>query len=179
MCMSNIRGEFRGQFVEKVTMSVFCPTRARLLQRVLCLLLCVCSWEGPVPILHTHESLRLSGLLNQHLLAHHSTSVSVDPAGVHWHFVLVRDIYGNFSPHGKSEADDSDVAVFACVCAGFQTSKGLASVESVSTTVVMDTSGSCSGSPCCRPLAMIVPGSFLVTRMQGVSMQQITMAYIV
>lgn len=177
--MSDIRCEFRLQFVEKMTMSVFSSTRARLLQRVLCLLLCVCSWEGPVPILHTHESLRLLGLLSQHLTSHHGPSVSVDSSGVHWHFALVRDIYGNCSPNGEPETDGSDVAVFACVCAGLQTGQMQAVVASVPSTFVPDAGGLCSGTSYCRPLLMSVARSFLVTRIQGGTMQQITMAYVV
>ncbi len=177
--MSDIRCEFWLQFVEKITMSVLSPIRARLLQRVLCLLLCVCSWEGPVPILHTHESLRLLGLLNQHLSSHHCTSVSVDIWGIHWHFVPVRDIYGAFGPNGEPEADSSDVACFACVCAGLQTSQMQAIVASVPSAFVMAAGGQCSGTAHRRALLMSVARSFLVTRIQGVSMQKITMACVV
>jgi hypothetical protein len=167
------------QISETMTMSVFSSIRAKLLQRVLCLLLCVCAWDGPVPILHTHDSLRVIGLLNQHLSSHHCTSVSVHSFGLHWHFAPIRDIYGSGLPNSKSESDGSDIAVFACVCAGLHSSQIQTSMFSAPSMVVMDLEGRRSGTAFRRPSLISGPRSFLVTRLQGVSMQQITLAYVV
>lgn len=160
-------------------MSAFSFIRARLLQRVLCLLLCVCSWGGPVPILHSHESLRLMGRLDQHLSVYHRSSLSLDSTGLHWHFASLRDIYGNDGPNGKSEADGSDIAVFACVTAGLRASRMPPAVASGLVNSLMDARLSFSGTPSGRATADNGPRSFLVTRLQSVSMQQITMAYVV
>jgi hypothetical protein len=103
----------------------------------------------------------------------------VDASGIHWHFAPVRDIYGTFGLNGEPEADGSDVACFACVSAGMQTSQMQAVVASVPSAFVMDAGGLCSGTAYRRPLSMSVARSFLVTRIQGVSMQQITMACVV
>jgi hypothetical protein len=103
----------------------------------------------------------------------------VDASGIHWHFAPVRDIYGTFGPNGEDEADGWDVACFACVCAGLQPGQIQAFVPPVPSAFVMDAGGRWSGTAHRRPLLLSVARSFLVTRIQGVSMQQITMACVV
>jgi hypothetical protein len=43
----------------------------RTFQQVLCLLICVCAWRGPVPVLHDHDAVKSSELQTRHAQAFH------------------------------------------------------------------------------------------------------------
>ena len=98
-------------------MTYFSTNQAKLLQRLMCLLLCVCSWNCPIPLLHNHESLRLSGLLPQHLSCFHRVCKGTESSGLHWHFATIRDIYGEGDTSQNVPADRVDEALLACAAA--------------------------------------------------------------
>lgn len=99
-------------------MTLFSSNQANVLQRLMCLLLCVCSWNGPMPLLHNHESLRLSGLLPQHLSCFHRACKGTESSGLHWHFASVRDIYGEGDTLPNAPSECIDEALFACATVG-------------------------------------------------------------
>ena len=102
-------------------MTLFSVNQANVLQRLMCLLLCVCSWNGPIPLLHNHETLRLSGQLPQHLQCFHRTCGSAETCGVHWHFASVRDIDGQGDVPSEDPSRRVDEALFACAGTGTRT----------------------------------------------------------
>jgi hypothetical protein len=60
--------------------------------RLICLLLCVTVWNGPVPVLHSHEVYSDTSSLQVHIDEFHSgvkCSVSSEP---HWHLVFVDEL---------------------------------------------------------------------------------------
>ncbi|MEZ6061771.1 MAG: hypothetical protein R3C19_15595 [Planctomycetaceae bacterium] len=58
-------------------------------QRLLCLLLCVCAWRGPVPIVHHHESLRNSAVrYARHIAAFHECPEDGCDNKWHWHLAM-------------------------------------------------------------------------------------------
>lgn len=61
--------------------------------RFICLLLCVTVWNGPVPVLHSHEVYSDQSSLQVHIDEFHSgvkCSVSSEP---HWHLVFVDELF--------------------------------------------------------------------------------------
>lgn len=66
-------------------------------QRLLCGLLCVCSWRGPVPVAHHHDQLSSrQDMQRSHVAVFHAAAaapgeaqaVQADLNEWHWHFVL-------------------------------------------------------------------------------------------
>jgi len=62
---------------------------------LLCLLLCVISWNGPLPLLHVHEAYSDGSALRQHLNKFHSGSDLKVLPGVHWHFAYMDELRGD------------------------------------------------------------------------------------
>ncbi len=64
------------------------------MQRLICLLVCMCAWRGPVPVLHQHDLLQAdSENLARHMERFHSCLPGCAEAqwagnDWHWHFAL-------------------------------------------------------------------------------------------
>jgi hypothetical protein len=54
--------------------------------RLLCLLLCLATWRGPLPWIHEHEDNPTTTALAGHLAAYHAGSH--DHHGWHWHVLM-------------------------------------------------------------------------------------------
>lgn len=108
-------------------MSVIGRFSSRTAQQVLCLLLCVCTWRGPVPVLHNHASLPDAAHRQQHsLTCHVAVEASAVPPGEtdwHWHFALWSDIGGTRGCDAEQLTAEADGFVWtSCVrLAGTQT----------------------------------------------------------
>ena len=87
----------------------------RTFQQVICLLVCVCAWRGPVPVLHDHQALTNSALQDRHARAFHVGQPVDELTGLHWHFGFPEDVTGEKCPV-RDEAT-SDLSLFACASA--------------------------------------------------------------
>ncbi len=87
----------------------------RTLQQVVCLLICVCAWRGPVPVLHDHDALTDSGLQERHAQAFHDGQPIDEIVGLHWHLAFPEDLTGDQCPV-RDEAT-SELSLFACASA--------------------------------------------------------------
>jgi len=87
----------------------------RTLQQVICLLICVCAWRGPVPVLHDHHALTDSGLQERHAQAFHDGQPIDEIVGLHWHLAFPEDLTGDQCPV-RDEAT-SELPLFACASA--------------------------------------------------------------
>lgn len=58
-------------------------------------LLCLCVWRGPVPIIHEHAldlpSLSNNSQLAVHAIAHHADELGTESGGLHLHFILLSE----------------------------------------------------------------------------------------
>ena len=91
----------------------------RSLQQVLCLLICVCAWRGPVPVLHDHDAVRGSELQIRHAQAFHNGQRVDEIIGLHWHLGFPEDITGEKCPPRDEAAPElslfaSTAAVSSC-----------------------------------------------------------------
>lgn len=81
-------GHLGGRFM----LSHACCDRGALRQ-MLCLLLCACSWRGPVPVMHHHDQMPSQPAVQQsHLAVFHSDADDTGSADWHWHFVLPQSL---------------------------------------------------------------------------------------
>lgn len=87
----------------------------RTLQQVICLLVCVCAWRGPVPVLHDHHALTDEGLQDRHAKAFHVGQPIEEIVGLHWHLAFPEDVTGEKCPL-RDEAT-SELSLFACASA--------------------------------------------------------------
>ncbi len=88
----------------------------KTLQQVVCLLICVCAWRGPVPVLHDHHALTTdSALQNRHSRAFHDGRQIDEIVGLHWHLAFPEDVTGDQYPV-RDEAT-SELPLFACASA--------------------------------------------------------------
>ena len=87
----------------------------RTLQQVLCLLICVCAWRGPVPVLHDHDAVRGSELQTRHAQAFHNGQRVDEIVGLHWHLGFPEDVTGEKCP-ARDEAVP-ELTLFACATA--------------------------------------------------------------
>ncbi len=87
----------------------------RTLQQVLCLLICVCAWRGPVPVLHDHDAVRGSELQTRHAQAFHNGQRVDEIVGLHWHLGFPEDVTGEKCP-ARDEAVPEQT-LFACATA--------------------------------------------------------------
>ncbi len=55
----------------------------RTLQQVVCLLICVCAWRGPVPVLHDHHAMTDLELQNRHTQTFHHGQELDEITGLH------------------------------------------------------------------------------------------------
>lgn len=87
------------------------PTQRGVLQQVMCLLLCLAAWRGPMPVMHDHASASDSGHLQEHCQNFHG-NCQADCCGLHFHFAMPRDVYGDSCP----DSDDTipEITTFAC-----------------------------------------------------------------
>ena len=96
-------------------------------RRLLCLLLALCLWRGPLPLCHLHadsaESTGLAGpSLTWHLQWFHPGTLSGSESfGWHWHFVLPGDADGD----GQRDAESADLL------SGLRSAPGLTPTESL------------------------------------------------
>jgi len=70
------------------------------------MLLCVLSWDGPLPVIHHHGGLN-SDWLREHLKTVHADSTT-DELGFHWHLMRLRDLGSSHS--GNDSANPADAA---------------------------------------------------------------------
>ncbi len=87
----------------------------RTFQQVLCLLICVCAWRGPVPVLHDHDAVKSSELQTRHAQAFHGGQPINEINGLHWHLGFPEDITGENCP-ARDEATP-ELPLFACTTA--------------------------------------------------------------
>ena len=87
----------------------------RTLQRVVCLLICVCAWRGPVPVLHDHHAMTNSELQHRHSRAFHDGQQIDEIAGLHWHLAFPEDVAGDQCP--VQDEATSELPLFACASA--------------------------------------------------------------
>ncbi len=84
----------------------------RTFQQVLCLVICVCAWRGPVPVLHDHDAVKSSELQTRHAQAFHNGQRIDETVGLHWHLGFPEDITGEKFP-ARDEATP-ETSLFAC-----------------------------------------------------------------
>ena len=87
----------------------------RTLQQVFCLLICVCAWRGPVPVLHDHDAVRGSELQTRHAQAFHNGQRVDEISGLHWHLGFPEDVTGEKCPTRDEVAPE--LPLFACAAA--------------------------------------------------------------
>lgn len=87
----------------------------RSLQQIICLLVCVCAWRGPVPMVHDHESRANSQFQHEHSAVFHEGREFAEIVGMHWHLAFPVDITGEQSP-ARDEASP-ELPLFACASA--------------------------------------------------------------
>ncbi|MFO0979478.1 MAG: hypothetical protein U0996_23940 [Planctomycetaceae bacterium] len=88
-----------------------------ILHQVMCLLVCIAAWRGPMPVLHDHASAASSGQLQEHCQNFHGNG-SADCCGLHFHFALPRDVYGDSCP--DSDKTIPEITTFACAAGSCQ-----------------------------------------------------------
>jgi len=84
----------------------------RTFQQVLCLLICVCAWRGPVPVLHDHDDVRSSELQIRHAETFHDNQQLDAIVGLHWHLGFPEDITGEKCP--ARDETTPELPLFAC-----------------------------------------------------------------
>ena len=89
-----------------------------MLHQVFCRLLCLSAWRGPVPVLHDHDWLDSSELLDKHQQRFHDDGCCEISAGLHWHLAFPEDVTGRELPERERTAPD--LAAFACAVASLQ-----------------------------------------------------------
>ena len=87
----------------------------RTLQQVLCLLICVCAWRGPVPVLHDHDAVKGSEFQTRHAQAFHNGQRIDEVVGLHWHLGFPEDVTGEECPARDEAAPE--LTLFACATA--------------------------------------------------------------
>ena len=87
----------------------------RTLEQALCLLICVCAWRGPVPVLHDHDGVRNSELQIRHAQAFHNGQRIDEIVGLHWHLGFPEDVTGEKCP-ARDDATP-ELPLFACATA--------------------------------------------------------------
>lgn len=91
-----------------------------MLHQVICLLLCVSAWRGPIPVVHDHGWLNSSNLLDQHEQRFHCDDDGCFCSGLHWHLAFPEDVTGRELPERDRTAPE--LAVFACAVASLPSS---------------------------------------------------------
>ena len=82
---------------ESFSMIIPMASKHTIMQQVLCLLLCMSAWRGPVPMFHHHDALTDPVLLEQHQHAYHGQCCGCCHegfTGIHWHFGFPKDLTG-------------------------------------------------------------------------------------
>lgn len=87
----------------------------RTLQQVLCLLICVCAWRGPVPVLHDHDAVKGAELQTRHAQEFHNGQQVVEIIGLHWHLGFPEDVTGEKCP--SRDEITPELPLFACAAA--------------------------------------------------------------
>ncbi|MCA9009368.1 MAG: hypothetical protein KDB01_06460 [Planctomycetaceae bacterium] len=87
----------------------------RSVQQAICLLVCLCAWRGPVPVLHDHAALSDLALQSRHSQKFHDGLCVEAVIGLHWHLAFPEDITGEQCP-GRDESP-SELPLFACASA--------------------------------------------------------------
>lgn len=81
-------------------------------QQILCLLLCLSTWRGPVPMLHHHDAFQDSTQRERH--EHHFHELECRHcSGLHWHFGNPKDVTGREMLPGEDDHVPVDTASFA------------------------------------------------------------------
>lgn len=99
----------------------------RTLQQVLCLLICVCAWRGPVPVLHDHDAVMSSEMQTRHAQAFHNGQRIDEIVGLHWHLGFPEDVTGEKCP-ARDEATP-ELPLFACAAASLYEISAAAAVQ--------------------------------------------------
>ena len=87
----------------------------KTLQQVICLLISLCAWRGPVPVLHDHHALTDEALQNRHALVFHEGQSLDQIVGLHWHLAFPEDLNGDQCP--VRDDATSELPLFACASA--------------------------------------------------------------
>ncbi len=146
----------------------------RTLQQVVCLLICVCAWRGPVPVLHDHHALTTdSALQNRHSQAFHDGQQIDAIVGLHWHLAFPEDVTGNQCPV-RDEAT-SELPLFACAAAAvfFE----FAAAQAMQCSLRVDTEDFRSARVSLaemHPQRMTAPRSFLQTLLSEIPLSSVT-----
>lgn len=70
-------------------------------QRAFCILICLMSWDGPMPILHHHGAGHTEEWLTSHCRTWHSDRAE---SGFHWHLARLKDLDGRLPGHQNDES---------------------------------------------------------------------------
>ncbi len=81
-------------------------------QQILCLLLCLSTWRGPVPMLHHHDAFQDSTQRERHEHQFHDEDCC-QYSGLHWHFGNPKDVTGREMLPGEDDQIPVDTASFA------------------------------------------------------------------
>ncbi len=82
---------------------------------MICLLVCVCAWRGPVPMVHDHEILTNSAFQHEHSATFHEGREFTEIVGLHWHLAFPVDMTGEESP--TRDQASPELPLFACASA--------------------------------------------------------------
>ena len=85
---------------------------SRTLQQSICLLVCVCAWRGPIPVLHDHQAMSNPELRAQHAQTFHEGRDVDEITGLHWHLGFPEDLTGEECPIRDESAPE--LPLFAC-----------------------------------------------------------------
>jgi len=95
------------------TMTDHSPNLSRIGSRLLCLLLCVTAWRGPLPLLHDHDAMANWSARNAHSVQFHA-DCSTLCEGLHWHFGFPEDVHGTELPGDQMPPE---LSLFASILA--------------------------------------------------------------
>jgi hypothetical protein len=95
------------------TMTDHSLNMSRIGSRLLCLLLCVTAWRGPLPLLHDHDAMADLSARTAHSVQFHADN-SITCQGLHWHFGFPEDVHGAELP---ADQMPPELSLFASVLA--------------------------------------------------------------
>lgn len=85
----------------RIAMSLQSQRQHSVSQRALCILICLMSWDGPMPILHHHGAGHTEEWLTSHCRTWHSNRAE---CGFHWHLARLKDLDGRLPGHHNDES---------------------------------------------------------------------------
>lgn len=86
-------------------------THSDTLGRLICLVMCVCVWRGPVPSWHSHDAIADATSLKAHVSTFHSdNAVSIDEVASHCHWVVLGHRQSLPVEQDSAPLDDANLA---------------------------------------------------------------------